>query len=338
MAKKISLMTNGTNNLPVANSGLKLSKIIDINKIEEHEKFKSLYSINEELLERIANNMNEKGFDQSQPVHIWIVKDENQTEHNYLIDGYTRLAASKKAGFTTVPYFEHHFENFDEAYHYVLHLQIDRRNLSGQELMQNLRVLMGSDYVQNFEGDKADFIAEELGVSKRTVNRAISVENNASEEQKKRIEKGEASINQIYNENHPKKKSENNSSQKRDEIKENLEDENFNNDISEALSDNEGTPSSLNFNHSDGIERPLPKTGDDTVFITLEEKNIQCKSAEEKGFSDGFYTALVFVLSEILKGRTPKEIYNDERIADLSPEVICNFELPQDAEEITGKL
>ncbi len=346
MAKKLSLTVNGSNNLPVANAGLKLSKIIDINKIEEHKKFKSLYTINDELLERIVDNMVKDGFDQSQPVHIWIVKDENNTEHNYLIDGYTRIAASKKAGFLTVPYFEHHFENFEEAYHYVLHLQIDRRNLSGQEFMQNLRALMGSDYVQNFEGDKASFIAEELGVSERTVKKAISVENNASEEQKARISTGEASINQIYNENHPKKKSENKNIKTQDagcnvapqDYKDDITDNSFDDEINEALGDNEGTPTGLNFNHSDGIERPVPSTGDDTVFVTLEEKNIQCKSAEEKGFSDGFYAALIFVLSEIERGKSPKEVYNDERIADLSPQIICNFKLPEDAEEIVGRL
>ncbi len=337
MAKKLSMMTNGGANLPVANAGLKLSKIIDINKIEEHEKFKSLYTINDELLERIVNNMTENGFDQSQPVHIWILKEEDETEHFYLIDGYTRIAASKKAGYTTVPYFEHHFESFDEAYHYVLHLQIDRRNLSGQEFLQNLRTLMGSDYVQNYKGNKAEAIAKELGVSERTVQRAISVEQNATEEQKARIESGEATVHQIYNENHPKKKSEKTEDDVRHVTHKNDEDfsvGDFDDGATDALGDNEGSPSGLNFSHSDGIERPATKLSEEEDSERTKER----RTAFEQGFSDGFWKALVFALSEIERGRSAKDVYNDERVADLSPQIICNFELPEDAEDIIGNL
>lgn len=312
MAKKLSMMTNGGANLPVANAGLKLSKIIDINKIEEHEKFKSLYTINNELLERITKNMKEKGFDQSQPVHIWITTDDSGTEHFYLIDGYTRLTALRNAGFTTVPYFEHRFETFEDAYRYVLHLQIDRRNLSGQEFMQNLEILMGSDYVKNYEGNKAELIAKELDVSQRTVERALSVENNATEEQKARIASGEATINEIYKENHsPGEKEKLNrhvSVQEED-------------DICDSLSDNSGIPSSLNFNHSDGIERPKPKTGDDTVFVTLEEKNLQVKTAYEEGLKKGSelaYEIYEYILSEIENGKSTDNLRNDEKFEDFS--------------------
>ena len=51
-----------TNNLPVANQGLKLSKTILISKIEMHPKFQSLYHIDEDTLERITNNIKENGF------------------------------------------------------------------------------------------------------------------------------------------------------------------------------------------------------------------------------------------------------------------------------------
>ena len=98
MAKTLSIVTNGNKgSLPVQNAGLKLSKIIAIEKIEEHEKFKALYSIDEDLLERIADSMKENEFDGSQPVHIWLCKDDDNTEHFYLIDGYTRVKAAKMA-------------------------------------------------------------------------------------------------------------------------------------------------------------------------------------------------------------------------------------------------
>lgn len=69
MAKKLSIITAG-GNLPFANNGLKLSENILIEKIEEHEKFKSLFSIDKTLLDRIASDIEKNSFDSSQPVHI----------------------------------------------------------------------------------------------------------------------------------------------------------------------------------------------------------------------------------------------------------------------------
>lgn len=56
MAKKLSIITAG-GNLPFANNGLKLSENILIEKIEENEKVKSLFSIDNALLNRIASDM-----------------------------------------------------------------------------------------------------------------------------------------------------------------------------------------------------------------------------------------------------------------------------------------
>ncbi len=71
--------------------------------------------------------------------------DEDGTSHNYLIDGYTRIAALKQSGHETVPYFEHKFESFDNAYKYVLELQVNRRNLESSELLRNVSRLLGTD-------------------------------------------------------------------------------------------------------------------------------------------------------------------------------------------------
>lgn len=300
MAKKLSMITSGSN-LPVANAGLKLSKIIDIEKIEEHEKFKNLYSIDENLVERIVQNIKENGFDKSQPVHIWISSDDNGISHNYLIDGYTRLQAARLANLVTVPYFEHNFDTFEEAYRYVLHLQIDRRNLSGADFLSNLRELMGSDYVKNFNGNKAEIIAEEMGVSKRTIERGLSVENNASDEQKERIKSGKATVNQIYNENHKKNKNNEEEKTNRHVAVENED------DISDTLSDNTGIPSGLNFSHTDGIERPNNKLSVKEDFEQTNER----KNAYELGFIDGFLQSANYVLMQIFNKTDSEKIYTD---------------------------
>ena len=63
-----------------------------IEDIEEHPDFKALYKIDAGVLERIVKSMKESGFDESQPVHIWLTEDG----HKYLIDGYTRYTARRR--------------------------------------------------------------------------------------------------------------------------------------------------------------------------------------------------------------------------------------------------
>jgi len=198
MAKTLNLMTTGSS-LPLADSGLKFSKQMLVEKIELHDEFKNLYVIDEQVLERIVKAMKETGFDNSQPVHIWHNSDSDGIEHWYLIDGYTRIKASGLAGISRVPVFEHEFKTFDEAYQYVLKLQVNRRNLDSSELIKNVALLLGTEHVRKFEGDKAELISEELGVSKRTVQKAMSLERNADDNLLDSVKKGEVSVNQAYN-------------------------------------------------------------------------------------------------------------------------------------------
>ena len=170
MAKRINILSAG-GEIPFADNGLKLSKSIRISEIEYHDDFKSLFSIDDELLKRIVKSINDNKYDNSQPVHIWIYTDENEITHKYLIDGHTRVKAAEEAGLETIPYYEHKFESFEEAYKYVLGLQVNRRNLEGSELLKNISKLYGTDFIQNAEGKKSEAIAEILGISDRTVKK-----------------------------------------------------------------------------------------------------------------------------------------------------------------------
>lgn len=290
MAKKLNIVTNGNKGgLPVANQGMKLSKIIALEKIEEHEQFKELYSIDEDLLERIAEDMKSNKFDASQPVHIWLFKDENETEHFYLIDGYTRVKAAKLAGLETVPYFEHTFESFEEAHRYALHLQVDRRNLNGMDLLHNIEALMGSEYIQNMKGNKNAAMGEMLGVSEKTIERAKFVENNATEEQMEAIESGEATINSTYDElKGTKKKS-----------KKKTDDE----EVSEALDDSDGNPRAVTVRSRDMSEQ----------FNAPSESEIDKRLIEryQEGFVEGFQQAANYVLMLVLHGVANTYIYKD---------------------------
>lgn len=332
-----------TNNLPVANQGLKLSKTILISKIEMHPKFQSLYHIDEDTLERITNNIKENGFDASQVIHIWICH-ENDVEHFYLIDGYTRLQAAKNAGLESLPYFEHHFKNFEEAHRYALHVQIDRRNLQGTDLLTNIRELMGSEYIEKFHGNKNSQIAQLLGVSAKTVERAKFVSENASAEDLEEIENGETTINKKYNELKEKNKI----------------DESTIDDISESFVNDDEEPTDELVDDeretlSDKNENPVPlfipsendtsETNDVDDVPDFEKKLISARQESyNEGYEDGkneaigefFYKGFVYALAEIVKGKSAKTVY--ESIPDFSSCIIKKFELPESDEKLLENL
>lgn len=200
MIKTLNMLAAG-NDVPIADGRKKFIRMMLIEDIEEHPDFKTLYKIDEGVLERIVKSMKENGFDESQPVHIWLTEDG----HKYLIDGYTSFTASKKAGITSLPVYEHSFKTFDETYKYVLGLQVNRRNLNGDELLRNVAILSKCDFVKQSEGLKAKVIAKSLGVSTRTAERALSLEKNADENLRKQLANNEITLNQAYEKLHEEK-------------------------------------------------------------------------------------------------------------------------------------
>lgn len=198
MMKTLNMLSSG-NDVPLADERKKFSRMMLIEDIEEHPDFKVLYKINPDVLDRITESMKKNGFDDSQPVHIWLYE-----KHKYLIDGYTRYTASRNAGITLLPVFEHKFKDFDETYRYVLSLQVNRRNLDSDELLRNIAVLTKCDFVKKADGNKATVIANTLGVCQRTAERAMSVEKNADEQMRKEIQTGALTVNQAYKKLHEK--------------------------------------------------------------------------------------------------------------------------------------
>lgn len=325
MAKRITILSAG-NAIPFADNGLKLSKSIKISEIEYHEDFKSLFTIDENLLKRITDSMLENKYDNSQPIHIWAYTDETGTCHKFIIDGHTRLKAAEQAGFETVPYYEHNFETFEEAYKYVLGLQVNRRNLEGSELLRNISKLYGTNFIQNYEGKKSEAIAELIGKSDRTVEKGLYVTKNADEETLEKIDSGELSVDKAYKQ---LKKQEQESEIVDTKKTSNIEDIE---DYSEALEDNSGNPAGLNFSNLIRKESEPRMTPEEDHERTQERRRSYLE-----GLSEGFYKALVFACAEISKGRTPEDVYKDDRVSDLSPSVIEKFELPEDAEDIIGR-
>lgn len=321
MAKRINILNAGTT-VPFADGGLKLSKSIKINEIENHPDFQSLFKIDNELLERITSSINENGFDASQPVHIWIIEDDDGSIHKYLIDGYTRLSALRKAGHETVPYFEHKFENFEEAYKYVLGLQVNRRNIESSELLRNVLKLLRTDFIQNTEGKKSEAIAEILGVSDRTVEKAIAVSENADEETLAKIESGELSVNKAYKQEKEKSKGKSKKADSlEDDVSTKANEEDLDDkidDLSDALEDNDGNPQSVTVRSRDMSEYYNPPK-ESEIDVRLIERY-------KEGFVDGFKKAASVLSYEVYdkictfieEGKTLKEIQTDDVFSDFS--------------------
>lgn len=333
MAKKLNIM--GVKSLPVANNGMKLSELISLEKIEKMDFFENLFSIDEKLLERIVEDMKVHGFDDSQPVHIWVQIDENGDTHYILIDGYTRYKAAGLAGLEVIPYFKHMFASLEEAKLYTFHLQADRRNLEGMDLLKVIQEMKGSEYIKSLGSNVNETIAQELGISSRTVKRANKVIANASDEQFDRIENGESTINEICNEITEFQTVENYATPEQKESIQNGEStikETF-----QAIKNNKKKAKET----CDELSKAENHFDDEVEFVPNEEsfaKNQEIETAEKKAFAQGFYLAAVFVLGETLKGRTPLDIYNDKLISDMSPDIICNFKLPEDDEELVSQM
>lgn len=124
---KLSL-ANNPNKAQMTNTGSKqFAKMKMVDAIETADSFKTLFPIKADLLHTIVEDIKANGFDSSQPLIIW-------KEQCVLLDGHTRLAASKEAGLLQVPVVEHSFESEEDALQYAIHLQRDRRNLTDSEL------------------------------------------------------------------------------------------------------------------------------------------------------------------------------------------------------------
>ena len=290
--------------------------------------FVNLFPFNEDSARSIAESMANKGYDKTQVIHVAKILEEPETIDNPIrIDGAHRCWAAKEAGIEKIPVYIHTFETRVEALIYAYELQLNRRNLEAYEKLDAMKKL---DQLKNpgrkkdddaeSAGKSAEEMAKLMGVSTRQAERMRNIINNGDEDTFEAVKKGEKSISAADKEINQKKKK-----QKQDYFDEE--------DLSDTVEDNTGNPVGLNFNHSDGIERPNNKLSiEKDSFLTVERRN-----AFLQGVSEGFYKALVFACSEISKGRSPEEVYKDERVSDLSPSVIEKFELPDDAEFIVGR-
>ena len=167
-------------------------KIKDITLIPEFEK---LLAMDDSVVNAMTESMKTEGFKPGHELHIWAHDGKF-----ILIDGHTRRHCAIKAGLTSVPCIIHHFDTHEEAKKFAIREQTDRRNLSGEVLLQavaNFNFEKGN--AGDEKGKASEIIGKQLGVSSKTVEKARVVLKEASEEQKEAIRKEELSVNQVYN-------------------------------------------------------------------------------------------------------------------------------------------
>ncbi len=169
-------------------------KIKDITLIPEFEK---LLAMDDSVISAMTDSMKKEGFKPGHELHVWFYNGKY-----ILIDGHTRRHCAIKAGLTSVPCIIHHFETMEEAKSFAIREQTDRRNLSGEALLQAIATFnfeKGKGNAGDEKGKASEIIGKQLGVSSKTVEKARVVLKEASEEQKEAIRKEELSVNQVYN-------------------------------------------------------------------------------------------------------------------------------------------
>ena len=305
---------------------------IDQIKLDPKGDFPKIFPINEDDYDKIVESMKNKGFYKHQHLLVATILEENGT---FIVDGHTRFKAAQAAGIDKVPVYEVTFETRKEALIFCYELQLNRRNLTdGQKLiaieaMDSLKNpgRKTSDESEDTEetGKSAEKLGKQLGMSTRQVEKGRAILNSGDTETIEKVENNEMSINAGYNKvkgKTPGPKTKNDD----DDVSDSHSD---NDGASDALEDNSGNPGAVSFIQEHPREDPNKLSPEEDSDRTKERR-----AAYESGFADGFWKALVFTLSEVKKGKTPEEVYKDERISDLSSNIICNFELPDDAEDI----
>ena len=179
----------------------KILKIKDIVLIPE---FQKLLVMEEDVLEKMKQSMKEEGFKSGHEIHIW-----KRGKEYILIDGHTRKCAWESLGNKTIPCIIHNFADIEEAKTFAIKEQINRRNLSGQALLDavtNFNFEKGKGNVVGEKGKASEIIAKKIGVSPKTVEKTRCVLKEATPEQLEAIKKDEISMNQVYKQIQGKKR------------------------------------------------------------------------------------------------------------------------------------
>ncbi|MBR4598745.1 MAG: hypothetical protein IKO39_01680 [Treponema sp.] len=291
MAKPLTAAKNSSQ-MSLNNSNTsQLSVRMTVKYLKEHldDEFVALFSHTDEMARHLADSFLENGFDESQPVHLAYLEDEDK---EVVIDGMTRLHALELAKFFDVPVYRHTFKTRLEALMHAYRLQLDRRNLNdAQKIAAVEKMLLLKNPAH--EGKTATAIAEQLGMSTRNVEKAINIIKNGDENTKQAVLNAQMSINAGDKATQRKKAVKNNSNE---------------DDLADALEDTSGKPKAIVIgDHSDHIERPSNKLSAEEDSERTRER----RKAYETGFFEGFLQAANYVLSAVVAEHALSSLYID---------------------------
>jgi hypothetical protein len=164
-----------------------------LHEIERHELFQELFPINEEIKERIKQDISENGFDENQPVVLSKWQDQ---EEPVCIDGYTRLRVAEELDIAEIPTVTYSVATEQDAFEVALKRQANRRSLTDSEIFHCIETIIARYGNPPNGGRKFEVqeIANKLGISKRKAERALRVVEKASVETKKQVKAGKTSI------------------------------------------------------------------------------------------------------------------------------------------------
>lgn len=156
--------------------------LTDPRDLVSREPFSTLFPIRPNTFAAIVQSMRDKGFDVTQPIHVW-------RQGNVIIDGHTRVKAAIEAG-VHVSVCYHDFKDDDEALDYAIDMQRNRRNLTDAELLSLISV------VEAAGGMTLPETATRIGTGIQKVHRARAVL--ADPEEKEHVLSGRKSIGEGY--------------------------------------------------------------------------------------------------------------------------------------------
>ena len=155
--------------------------------------FKDLFPIKESVLNEIAEDMKQNGFDFAHPIIIWAGHKVT------VVDGHMNK----------VPIILKEFASEDEALQYAIKAQSHRRSLTPQELLNCLAELDKrksagrpgklATFVANF-GKSSEATADLLGISRGKVEKLRTIKNHATAKIRDAVASGNMSIDKGYKE------------------------------------------------------------------------------------------------------------------------------------------
>ena len=166
-----------------------------VDEIKTHPELSGLFSIQDEVIEKITSSIKEKGFDPAERIVIGKIEGIG----DFVVDGHTRLKGAKQAGLLEVPVIFKKFASFEDAIEYTYKRQANRRNLTQAEILK-ASMLLKNKTSRDGTGRSVTKLSKDLGISESTLIHAKVVAEKADKEVINEINAGRLSINKAYKE------------------------------------------------------------------------------------------------------------------------------------------